>query len=146
MFFTDCLQHKTVNKTTSDIPQQILANCRHISCRAFQLLTLIYSGWRGAGEQKSSPISFSYVTSTKVGIIHQNFLTFSCNTFATLMSNFKEFHTWCQSQIIELEPRAPLKKISFFRQTSPYKIEVMITSLTEMPELPNYGHMTTSAI
>ena len=28
----------------------------------------------------------------------------------------------------------------------PYKIEVMITSLTEMLELPNFGNMTTSTI
>ena len=27
--------------------------------------------------------------------------------------------------------------------SKPYKIEVIITSLTEMLELPNFGHMTT---
>ena len=46
----------------------------------------------------------------------------------------------CQSQIIEPEPRAPLKK------TNPYKIQVVITSLIEMPGLPNFGHMTAFAI
>ena len=30
-----------------------------------------------------------------------------------------------------------------FFWSSPYKIEVMITSLTEMLELPNFVHMTT---
>ena len=43
--------------------------------------------------------------------------------------------------MIELEPRPPLKKNGFF-WSNPYKIEVMITSLIEMLELPNLGHMT----
>ena len=43
-------------------------------------------------------------------------------------------------QIIELEARAPLKK-SFFWSNS-WNIEIMITSLVEMLELPNFGHMT----
>ena len=48
--------------------------------------------------------------------------------------------TQFQSQIIELEPRSPLKKVIF--QSNPYKIEVVITSLIEKLELPNFGHMT----
>ena len=31
-------------------------------------------------------------------------------------------------------------------QPNPYKIEVVITSLTEMLELPNFGHMNTATI
>ena len=34
----------------------------------------------------------------------------------------------------------PLKKSGFF-WSNPYKVEVMITSLTEMLELPNFAHM-----
>ena len=41
-------------------------------------------------------------------------------------------------------PRAPLKKWSFW--SNPNKIKVMIASLIEMLELPNFDHMTTSAI
>ena len=33
---------------------------------------------------------------------------------------------------------------NYFFWSNPYKIEVMIASLTEMLELPNVGHMTTS--
>ena len=44
--------------------------------------------------------------------------------------------------MIELEPR-PLRKKSVFSGKNPYKIEVMITSLIEVLELPNFGHLTT---
>ena len=54
-------------------------------------------------------------------------------------------HTQCQSQIVGSEPRAPLKKIWFFRLNC-YKVEVMITPLKEMLQLSNFGHMTTSAM
>ena len=37
------------------------------------------------------------------------------------------------------------EKKRFFR-SNPYKIEVMITSLIEMPQLPNFGDRTTSTI
>ena len=39
-------------------------------------------GW---GWQKGPPTSFFSVTSTKVGLSPQNFLTFSVNTFATVV-------------------------------------------------------------
>ena len=39
----------------------------------------------GGGGAKRSPTSFSPVTSTNVGISPQNSLTFSFNTFATLV-------------------------------------------------------------
>ena len=38
----------------------------------------------------------------------------------------------------------PSKKLFFW--SNPYKIEVMITSLVQTLELPNFGHMTTSII
>ena len=34
----------------------------------------------------------------------------------------------------------------WFFWSNPYKIEIIITSLTEMLELLNFGHMTTSTI
>ena len=40
--------------------------------------------------------------------------------------------------------RTPQKILFFFDQT--YKIEVMMTSLIETLELPNFGHMTESMI
>ena len=38
----------------------------------------------------------------------------------------------------------PQKKWFFW--SKPYKIEVLITSLIEIPELPNFSHMVTSTI
>ena len=37
------------------------------------------------GGQKGPPTSFSPVTSTKIGLSPQNFLTFGFNTFTTLV-------------------------------------------------------------
>ena len=37
------------------------------------------------------------------------------------------------------------QKKCFFR-SNPYEIEVMVTSVIEMLELPNFGHMATSTI
>ena len=51
-----------------------------------------------------------------------------------------ESHTYCQSQIIELEPKVPIKKI----WPNPYKIAIIITCLIEMLELQNFGHMIKS--
>ena len=41
-------------------------------------------------------------------------------------------------------PGPPLKNCFFW--PNPYKIEGMITSVIEMLELPNFGHMTTSIV
>ena len=73
------------------------------------LLTLI----RMVGIKKVPLTSFSPVTSTNVGYSPQNFLTFSFNSCHTGVKC--QNHTNCQPQIIELEPRAPLKKVFFFR-------------------------------
>ena len=54
-------------------------------------------------------------------------------------------HNLYKSQIIELEPRLPLKKIAFSAQVS-YEIEVMITPFIEMQELSYFGHMSISTI
>ena len=63
--------------------------------------------WRGG--QKAPFTSFSPVTSTNVG---QNFLTFSFNHFFHTGVKLQG-HTLFQFQIIELEPRASLKKCFF---------------------------------
>ena len=47
-------------------------------------------------------------------------------------------------KLLNLNQDQPLKKR--FSWSNPYKIEVMITSLMEMLELPHFGHMTISEI
>ena len=69
------------------------------------------------GRQKSSRTSFYPVTSTSVAFNPQSILTFSFNPFCH--NNLKFLcHTYCQSQIIELERRVPLGKIGFSGQVS----------------------------
>ena len=47
-------------------------------------------------------------------------------------------------KLLNLNQEHSLKKNFFW--LNPYKIEVIITSLIEKLELPNFGHMTTSTI
>ena len=47
------------------------------------VLTLLMIG--GGQKATSPPTSFPFVTSTNVGISHQNFLNFRFNPFATLV-------------------------------------------------------------
>ena len=44
-------------------------------------------------------------------------------------------------KLLSLNQDHPSKKWFFW--SNPYKIEVMVTSLIEMLDLPNFGHMTT---
>ena len=100
------------------------------------------------GGKKAPPTSFSPVTSTNVGISYQNFLTFSFNLFVKLVQNFKAIPS-ASPKLLNLNQDHPSKKVvSLVKSLSYsmslyYKIEVMITSLVEVLELPNYGHMTT---
>ena len=82
-------------------------------------------------------------TFTNVGISPQNFLTFSFNPFDRLVQNFK-FVPCASPKLLNLNQNHPSKKPFFW--SSPYKIEVMITSLIQMLALQNFGHMTTSLI
>ena len=105
-------------------------------------------GWGGVGVggwggQKDPPTSFSPVISTNVGISPKNVLTFS----------FNPLPHWCKIPSLYLVPvpnhwtwtkTTPRRKRLFW--SNPYKIEVVITSLIEMPQLPNFGHMNTSTI
>ena len=79
--------------------------------------------------------SFSPVTSTNVGISLQNYLAFTFNIFATLVP-VPNYWTWTKT--------TPQKRRFFW--SNPYNIEVVITSLIEMLQLPNFGHMNTSTI
>ena len=48
-------------------------------------ITLFRMGDGGGRQKAPPPTSFSSVTSTKVGVSPQNFLTFSFNPFATVV-------------------------------------------------------------
>ena len=96
--------------------------------------------------QKGPPLPltrFSHVTPTNVWISPQNFLTFSFKPFATLMQIYSSYlvsvpnyWTWTKT--------TPQKK--WFIWSNGYKLEVMINSLIEMLELPNFSQVTTSTI
>ena len=88
----------------------------------------------------SPPPNFSPVTSTNVAISPQNFLTFRfCHTGVTC-----RFAPSASPKLLNLNQEHPSKKRFFW--SNPYKIEVAITSLIEMLELPNFGHMNVSTI
>ena len=106
------------------------------------VLTLFRMGGEGGG-QKGPPTSFFPVTSTNVGFGPQNFLTFSFNPFVTLVQNLKIVSS-AHPKLLNLNQDHSSKKRFFC--SNPYKIEVMITFLIEMVQLPNFGHMTTSII
>ena len=82
----------------------------------------------------------NHVTPTNVGTIPKTFWLL----VLTLLSH------WCKFSRSYLVPvsnywiwtKITPKKSGF---SGPYKIKVMITSLIEMLELPNFGHMTKSA-
>ena len=97
----------------------------------------------GGRGKKATPTSYSPVISTNVGFGFQNFLTFSFNLFATLVQNLK-FVPSASHKLLNLNQDHLSKKR--FSWSNPYKIEVMITFLIEILQLPNFGHMTTSII
>ena len=78
---------------------------------------------------------FSPVTSTNVEINPQDFLTFSFNPFAFLVWNVKAIPSASQ-KILNLNQEHPPKK--WFLWPDRYEIEIMMTSLIEMLELPNF--------
>ena len=118
----------------------VLRNGNRFMLHGTMLLIIYPIGWRS---QNGPPTSFSPVTSTKVRLSSQNFLTFSFNLFVTLVQTFKAIPI-VSSKLLSLNQDYPSKKVFFW--SNPYKIEVMITSLIEMLELPNFGRMITSAI
>ena len=86
---------------------------------------------------------FFAVTSTNVGIIPQNFLTFSFNPFAEVVLSFRAIPR-ASHKLLNLNQDHLSKKQFFW--SNPYKIEVMRTFLIELLKLPNFRHMTTSTI
>ena len=63
----------------------------------------------------------------------------------TLLPHCHRVAARASPKLVNLEPRSLLTKLLFFL-SNPYKIEVVITSLIEMLELPNFGHMIASTI
>ena len=99
---------------------------------------------RGRGEgQKAPPTIFSPATFTNVEISPKNFLIFSFNFFATRVKNFK-FVPSASPKLLNLDEDRSSKR--WFSWSNPYKIELMIISLTEMLELAIFDHMTTHTI
>ena len=66
----------------------------------------------GGGGGEKCPPSFFPVTSTNVGFGSQNFLTFSFNSFATLVQNFK-FVPSGNPKLLNLNQDHLLKKAIF---------------------------------
>ena len=84
------------------------------------------------GSKKATPANFFHLTSPNLGIGKENLPTFSFNHFAILVSNSSSYLVSvpnCQSQV-----------------SVPNKLEIMITTLIEMLQLPNLGRVTTTTI
>ena len=73
----------------------------------------------------------------------RNFLTFSFNSTVSLMQNYKIILS-ASPNLLNLNQEHPSKNCFFWSNS--YKIEVTITSLIEIPELPNFGHITSDTI
>ena len=107
------------------------------------LILIVYptQDGRGGAGQKDPRTSFFPVTSTDVLLV-QNVSDFCSGPFCYTIVQFQCL-TYCQAQIIELEPRAPLKKNRFSGHIEKiYKIEVMVTSLIEKLEFPHITLVT----
>ena len=81
----------------------------------------------GAGRKLPPPPPYQFlpVTSTNVEISLRNFLTFSFNSFATLVQYFMAIPS-ASSKLFNLKQEHPSKKNDFF-WSNPYKIEFMIS-------------------
>ena len=91
---------------------------------------------------KNAPTSFSPVAYTNLGISPKSILPFTFNSFDILVEKFKAIPS-ASPKVLNLNQEDPSKK---FFCSNAYKIEVMITSVIEILELPNLGHMTLSTI
>ena len=81
--------------------------------------------------------SFSPATSANVVFSPQNLLTFSFNSAATLLYNFKTIPS-ASPKLLNLNQEHPSKK--WFLWSSPYKIEVMITSHRNVSVTKRWSH------
>ena len=85
---------------------------------------------------------FSSETSPNTGISPQNFLICSFDPFIALLQNIKAIpSTSCK--LLNLNQDHPSKN-SF--QVKSLKIQILLSSLMEMLELPNFCHMTISIV
>ena len=69
-------------------------------------------GWGVGVGTKMPPTRFSPVTSTNVGFVPQNFLTFSFNPFVTLVQNIK-FVPSASLKLLNLKRDQRSKKVIF---------------------------------
>ena len=97
-----------------------------------------------SGQKEKKWKSFPMQLLQNVGISPLKFPIF--NSFVTLCHQIIVIQIivlmslCCHSQIIEIKPGAPLKENMFF-WSNLYKIEMTITSLIVMLELPNFGRV-----
>ena len=104
---------------------------------------LMFNPIQKGPNQKGSPTSFCPVTSTNVGISPKTFwllvltlLTDWCKIWILYLVSLPNCWTWTKTT----------SQKKWFFWLNPYKIEVVITSLREMLQLPNFNHMNTSTI
>ena len=123
-------------------PKYFLIICWvHCRCSVFNS----FQDGEGRVGAKILPTRFSPVTSQKVEISPNNFLTFIFKSFVTILKNFKAI-TSTSPELLNLnQDQLSLQKIFFF-WSNPYKTEVIITSPLEVLELPNVGHINTYKI
>ena len=91
--------------------------------------------------QKNVFTDFYPLTFPNVRVSPHNSLNFSSNLFATLLENFKAIPS-ASPKLSDLNQDHSSQK--YFFRSNPYKIEVMMSSLTEILEVVNFGHMPTS--
>ena len=99
-------------------------------------LTYPYLGWRGV---KKAPCQFSPWNFYKRKNWPENIFDFQFQPFCHTCVNFKVIPSASPNLLNLTNPQK-----SDFVGIWPFKIEIMITSLKEMLELPDLGHMTTS--
>ena len=98
----------------------------------------------GHGKQKSplSVLHISPLNSTNVGISLQIYLIFNVNPFSTHWCKISRPYLLAVPEYLIWTNATP--QIKWFFWPNPFEIDVMITSLIELLELTNFGHMTTS--
>ena len=106
-----------------------------------KMLTLFRMGG-GGGLKGPIPAFHLYLLRTQdlglktLWLLVLTLLPHYCKISSLYLGPVPNYWTWTKT--------TPQKKL-FFR-SNPYKIEVMVTFLIEMPQLPNFGRMITSII
>ena len=89
------------------------------------------------------PTTSSPVTFAKVGISPKNFWLL-ISTLLTHLCKISRPYVSASPKLLNLNQEHPSKNVFFW--SNPYKIEIMLTSLIEILELLNFGHMTLSTV